>query len=83
MASGALCGSAFVAYVRPETPSPDSHEVLELAEITAAGLGPAEVVDTAAGFSTVSLGAATHTAVWAYVADFRTYATTLRCTHKK
>jgi hypothetical protein len=83
VASGALCGSAFVAYVRPETASPDSHEVLELAEITAAGLGPAEVVDNAAGFSNVSLGAATNSAVLAYVADFRTYATTLRCTHKK
>jgi hypothetical protein len=83
VASGALCGSAFVAYVRPETPSPDSHEVLELAEITAAGLGPAELVDNAAGFSNVSLGAATNSAVLAYVADYRTYATTLRCTHKK
>ncbi|HEX3853903.1 MAG TPA: hypothetical protein VHW01_23225 [Polyangiaceae bacterium] len=83
VASGALCGSAFVAYVRPETPSPDSHQVLELAEITAAGLGPAEAVDNAAGFSNVSLGAATNSAVLAYVADFRTYATTLRCTHQK
>jgi hypothetical protein len=83
VASGALCGSAFVAYVRPETASPDSHEVLELAEITAAGLGPAEVVDSASGFSNVSLGPATSSAVLAYVADFRTYATTLRCIHLK
>ncbi|HEY3665623.1 MAG TPA: hypothetical protein VGL19_06470 [Polyangiaceae bacterium] len=83
VASGALCGTAFVAYVRPETQSPDSHELLELAEITASGLGPAEVVDHASGFSNVSLGAATNSAVLAYVADFRTYATTLRCTHKK
>ncbi len=37
---------------------------LELAEITATGLGPAEVVDNAAGFSNVSLGAATNSAVF-------------------
>jgi len=49
VASGALCGSAFVAYVRPQTASPDSRELLELAEITATGLGPGELVDNAAG----------------------------------
>jgi hypothetical protein len=83
VASGPLCGSAFVAYVRPETPDPDSREVLELAEITENGLGLPEVVDSAAGFSNVSFGAGTNAAVLAYVADFRTFATTLRCTHKK
>lgn len=83
VASGAFCGSAFVAYVRPETPSPDSREVLEIAEISEAGLGPAELIDTARGFANLSLAAATNSAVLAYVADFRTFATTLRCAHQK
>ena len=83
VASGALCSSAFVAYVRPETPDPESREVLELAEITEAGLGVPQVVDRATGFSNVSFGAGTNAAVLAYVADFRTFATTLRCFRKK
>ena len=82
-ASAAFCGSAFVAYARPETPNPESDEVLEIAEITAAGLGPAERVDSARGFANLSLAAATNSAVLAYVADFRTYATSVRCAHKK
>jgi hypothetical protein len=81
VASGAFCGSAFVAYVRPESPSPDARQVLEIAEITQAGLGPAELIDNAQGFANLSLAAATNSAVLAYVADFRTFATTLRCTH--
>ncbi|MEO6602362.1 MAG: hypothetical protein ABIQ16_20945, partial [Polyangiaceae bacterium] len=81
-AGAAFCGSGFVVYARPETPKPDSDEVLELAEITATGLGPAERVDGARGFANISLAAATNSAVLAYVADFRTYATTLRCAHQ-
>ena len=83
VASATFCGAGFVVYARPETPSPDSGELLEIAEITAAGLGPAELVDSARGFANISLAAATDSAVLAYVADFRTYATTLRCAHKK
>lgn len=83
VASGSFCGSAFVAYVRPETATPDAREVLEIAEITSTGLGPAERVDSASGFANISLGAATTSAVLAYVADFRTFATTLRCTHPR
>ena len=83
VASAAFCGSAFVAYARPETGSPDATQVLEIAEITAGGLGPAELVSSARGFSNISLAAATNSAVLAYVADFRTFATMLRCTHKK
>ena len=83
VASGALCGSAFVAYVRPESANPESHQVLELAEITANGLGQPELVDNASGFANVSLGAGTNSAVLAYVADYRTFATTLRCFRKK
>lgn len=83
VASVALCGSAFVAFVRPETRDPDQGSVLEIAEITANGLGPPELVDKARGFSNVSLASATSTAVLAYVADFRTFATTLRCNKKK
>ncbi len=83
VASAAFCGAGFVVYARPETPSPDSGELLEIAEITAAGLGPAELVDSARGFANISLAAATNSAVLAYVADFRTYATSLRCAHKK
>jgi hypothetical protein len=83
VASAALCGSAFVAYVRPANPAPDAPEVLELAEISEAGLGAAEVVSTARGFSNVSLGAASNSAILAYVADYQTFATTLRCKHQK
>ncbi|MEO8906188.1 MAG: hypothetical protein ABI488_26635 [Polyangiaceae bacterium] len=83
VASGAWCGSAFVAYVRPQSESPESHQVLELAEITAQGLGQPELVDNASGFANVSLGAGTDSAVLAYVADYRTFATTLRCSRKK
>jgi len=83
VASGSLCGSAFVAYVRPETASPDARQLLEIAEITSSGLGPAEPVANALGFANVSLASATNFAVLAYVADFRTFATTLRCTHKR
>ena len=81
--SAAFCGSAFVAYARPESATPDAAQVLEVAEITSAGLGPAELVASARGFSNISLAGATNSAVLAYVADFRTFATTLRCTHKK
>jgi hypothetical protein len=83
VASAAFCGSAFVAYVRPRTATPDAAQVLEVAEITSSGLGPAEHVDDARGFSNISLAGATNSAVLAYVADFRTIATTLRCIHKK
>ena len=83
VATAAFCGSAFVVYARPETPQPESRQVLEVAEITQAGLGPAEAVDSALGFANVSLASATNSAVLAYVADFRTFATTLRCSAKK
>lgn len=83
VASGVLCGAGFVAYVRPESPQPEARQLLEVAEITESGLGPAQGVDTALGFANVSLAGATEFAVLAYVADFRTFATTLRCSHKK
>ena len=83
VASAAFCGSAFVAYVRPANPTPEAPEVLELAEIGEAGLGPAEVVGTARGFSNVSLGAASNSAILAYVADYQTFATTVRCKRQK
>jgi hypothetical protein len=83
VASLSFCGTAFVAYVRPETPQPDGKQLLELAEISESGLGPAEPVASALGFANVSLAAATNSAVLAYVADYQTLATTLRCSHKK
>jgi len=83
VASGAFCGSAFVAYVRPENPAPDAPELLELAEISEAGLGPAETIASARGFSNVSLGAASNSAVLAYVADYQTFATSIRCRPRK
>jgi len=83
VASAAFCGSAFVAYVRPENAQPEARQRLEVAEITGAGLGPAELVGSALGFANVSLAAATNSAVLAYVADYRTFASTLRCSHKK
>jgi hypothetical protein len=83
VASGALCGTAFAAYVRPENADPEAHQVLELAEITADGLGQPQLVDNARGFANVSLGAGTNSGVLAYVADYRTFATTLRCSRKK
>lgn len=82
-ASVSLCGTAFVAFVRPETRDPDKGSVLEIAEITAAGLGRPELVDKARGFSNISLASGTSSAVLAYVADFRTFAVTLRCNKKK
>ena len=83
VASAAFCGTAFVAYVRPANPSPDAPELLELAEITEAGLGPPEVVATARGFSNLSLGAASNSANLAYVADYQTFATSVRCKPRK
>jgi hypothetical protein len=79
VASATFCGTAYVAYVRPENPDPNAPELLELAEITEAGLGPAELVANARGFSNVSFGAASNSAVLAYVADWQTFATTIRC----
>lgn len=83
VASASFCGTAFVAYARPENPQPEARQLLELAEITEAGLGPAEAVGSALGFANISLAGATNSAVLAYVADFRTFASTLRCSHKK
>jgi len=83
VASAPFCGSAFVVYVRPQTATPDSGEVLELAEITRDGLGPPEQVAKARGISNISLGAASNSAVLAYVADWETYATTIRCKRSK
>jgi len=83
VASASFCGTAFVAYVRPETPRPEARQLLELAEITPSGLGRAETVSSALGFANISLASAANSAVLAYVADFRTFATTLRCSHKK
>jgi len=83
VASASFCGSAFVAYVRPENPQPEARQLLELAEITEAGLGPAQTVANALGFANLSLAGATNSAILAYVADYRTFANTLRCSHKK
>ena len=83
VASASFCGGAFVAYVRPENPQPESRQLLELAEITESGLGPAERVGSALGFANLSLAPATSSAILAYVADFRTFAATLRCPHQK
>lgn len=83
VASASFCGTAFVVYARPENPQPEARQLLELAEITEAGLGPAEAVSSALGFANISLAGATNSAVLAYVADFRTFASTLRCSHKK
>jgi len=83
VASGAFCGSAFVAYVRPENPQPEARQLLELAEIAESGLGPPETVASALGFANVSLASGTNSAILAYVADYRTFASTLRCSHKK
>ena len=83
VASASFCGSSFVAYVRPENARPEARQLLEVAEITETGLGQAETVGGALGFANVSLAAATNSAVLAYVADFRTFATQLRCSHQK
>ncbi len=83
VSGGTFCGSAFVVYVRPANPAPEAPEVLELAEISEAGLGPPEVIATARGFSNVSLGAASNSAILAYVADYQTFATTIRCKRRK
>ena len=83
VASAALCGTAFVAYVRPENAQPEARQLLEVAEISETGLGPPQTIGSALGFANVSLAAATDSAVLAYVADFQTFASTLRCSHKK
>ncbi len=83
VASASFCGTAFVVYARPETPQPEARQLLELAEISESGLGPAQTIANASGFANVSLAAATTSAVLAYVADSRTLDTTLRCSHKK
>jgi hypothetical protein len=82
VSSAAFCGTAFVAYVRPANPAPEAPEVLELAEINEAGLGSPEVVGSARGFSNVSLCGASNSAILAYVADYQTFATSLRCKHR-
>ncbi len=83
VASASFCGTAFVAYARPANAQPEARQLLELAEITEAGLGPALSVGGAQGFANISLAGATNSAVLAYVADFRTFASTLRCSHHK
>ena len=83
VASAAFCGSAFVAYVRPEDARPEARQLLEVAEISETGLGPAQAIGSALGFANVSLAGATNSAVLAYVADFQTFASTLHCSHKK
>jgi len=79
VAGGALCGRGYVAYVRPLDAEPGAKQTLEVAEITADGLGTPVAVSSARGFANLSIASSANAAVLAYVADRRTFASTLRC----
>jgi hypothetical protein len=83
LAAAVICGEPAVIYVRPSEARPRAPQELHLAVLGSDGLGPSEVIARARSFSDVSLAALDRGALVAWVADRRSWATTLRCRAKR
>jgi hypothetical protein len=79
LASGVVCGSPAVLYVRPATAEPHAAQELHFAKVGEEGLGPSKVLAHARGFSNVSFTQSDDLALVSYVADRRTWAALLPC----
>lgn len=79
VATGSVCGETVVLYARPSAPAPRSPQELHAATMGPGGLGPSRVVATAPAFANVSLATLGGGALVGYVAEGRTWATTIRC----
>jgi hypothetical protein len=79
VASANFCGKTYVAYARPSEVRPGSPSVLELAELSASGLGTPMILANARAFSSISLAPVSDGAALAFVADRRTWARAIRC----
>ncbi len=81
LSTARVCGKAVVLYARPAEEKPGSPQELHLAALDGDKLGAPVLVARARAFSNVSIAALPHGALVAYVADWRTWARTLRCKH--
>ncbi len=79
VATARVCGSAAVLYARPAEAKPGAPQELHLATLDGDKLGAPVLIARARAFSNVSVAPLPHGALVAYVADWRTWARTLRC----
>lgn len=79
VATARMCGRAAVLYARPSEATPGSPQELHLAALDGDKLGAPVLVAHARAFSDVSVAALPHGGLVSYVADWRTWARTLRC----
>jgi hypothetical protein len=79
LAGTVACEKELVVYARPVEAKPSSPQELQLAELGANGLGPADVVARAPKFESASITALADALLVAYVANGRTWALTLPC----
>lgn len=78
-ATGDVCGQAAILYAEPANEKPDAPQELVLKSIDPRGDGAAETIASAKAFYDVSLSGIPGGALVAYVADWVTWAVTVRC----
>jgi hypothetical protein len=81
VSTAVICGKPTVLYSRPSSATPHAPQELHLAAVEAAGLGPSTLIGSSRGYSDVSIVALNNGALVVFVADHRTWARRLRCTH--
>lgn len=81
IATALVCGRPMVLYSRPSSAAPHAPQELHLAAVLSTGLGPSTLVGSSRGYSDVSLAAIAGGALVVFVADHRTWARRIRCSH--
>lgn len=79
IAANQACGRTLVVYARPGSREPGAPEELWLTELTEQGLAGGALIARSKAFADTSLAGIPGGAVLAYTADYRTWATTIRC----
>ncbi len=80
-ATAIVCGKPTVLYSRPSSPAPHAPQELHVATVSPEGLGPSTLIGSSRGYSDISLVALDAGALVVFVADHRTWARRMRCTH--
>ena len=83
IATASACGRTLVAYARPADAKPGAPQELHLAPLGAEGLGSAEIIARSKSFSSVSIAPTKDGVLVSWVADHRTWASSVRCTTAK
>jgi hypothetical protein len=78
-ATGDICGQAAILYAEPANPNPDASQALVLSSVNPRGERTTESITSAKAFYDVSLSGIPGGALVAYVADWVTWAVTVRC----